>query len=566
MEQSRVVFSSSSVPVSQHFQRRPNTGLNRRHAYVELQGAKLEQRFERAMEEACELRDRRAGKTPATSHEPLDFRTETVVYDPMVVPDADFSFTDLFPQLTAAEVAAFDPARATALLRAACRDPTVVCMPQLGGAAPPESEAAVEAMAQYGELKVAERMAAWCRFYKAPRAVQRQMCKQAMGAPLLLRCTPRGLCSNTRLLRCACVDEVGVCGHVMYRACTVHPQRHRQWGAVMRVHVARCTRRSVLMRGVDAVAPVSKRRALSEGQPGAVAHSDGERVRKRPRAKSDGGSAVKDAKVNGQQRRSKPGRLPKHKGGEKGLSAAAAKAAMRAADDGSESSGEEDGAGGKRVAKAGRRSDASGAAGAGGGSSAQSEGVHLSADNRGDGAGGDSADEDVPLKKRAAFAAVQLATQQARSSGTGRGRGRGRGRGGAGRGSRVQAVKAEVKAEVKSEVQEEEGEDHDSQLALWAQGLNQEVWPAELPVEVVSSEADLVMMIPRRLPTHDRLECGPLCVLGNKFGSFELLCLCCVWELMCILGRDGCVCVTHLCPSASPLCRCRTGPGRIRNA
>lgn len=143
-----------------------------------MQGANLAGRFERAVEEAAELRDRRAGDAPATTHEPLDFRTEAIVYDPTIVPDADFSFEDLFPQLSAAEGAAFDPAAGAALLRAAARDPTIVRLPLLEGTAAPEDAAAE----RYAALKVAERMVVWRRFYQAPRAVQRQMCKHAMGA------------------------------------------------------------------------------------------------------------------------------------------------------------------------------------------------------------------------------------------------------------------------------------------------------------------------------------------------------------------------------------------------
>lgn len=184
------------------------------------------------MEEACELRDRRAGDTPVTAHEPLDFRTETVVYDPMVVPDADFSFVDRYPQLTAAEVAAFDAERATALIRAAARDPESLRLPQLEGAASPDGAAGAAAAAeQYGEMKVAERMAVWCRFYKAPRAVQRQMCKHAMGASPRgsrtmqhLHCPAwvlaRGLCSGVSPPIFTCVGGA-VSGQPVHRAWTV---------------------------------------------------------------------------------------------------------------------------------------------------------------------------------------------------------------------------------------------------------------------------------------------------------------------------------------------------------
>ena len=164
-----------------------------------LQSTSLAQRFERALEEACELRDRRAGVTPATKHEPLDFRTEAVVYDPTIVPDADFSFEDLFPQLRAEEAAAFDPTAGVALLRAAARDPTIVRLPLLEAAAAPDDAAAE----RHAAMKVAERMVIWSRFYKAPKALQRQMCKTAMRALLSTRLL------STRLRRC--VAHAGPC-------------------------------------------------------------------------------------------------------------------------------------------------------------------------------------------------------------------------------------------------------------------------------------------------------------------------------------------------------------------
>lgn len=258
-----------------------------------------------------------------------------------------------------------------------------------------------------------------------------------------------------------------------------------------------------------AVQPVSKRKSAPEPRHGTAANGSSEPPKKRGRPKSEGGGGTgkisKAAKTSSKPRGK--GRPPgKGKGAEKGLSVAAARAAMRVAEDGSASSGEEEDVGRRGGGAATRRSDVSGAAA---GSSALSEGVHLSADDAGEGAagqaaGGESAEEEVPLTKRAAaFAAVKRASEEEMHSAVG-GRGgrggRGRGRGGRGRGRRVSVLKEEVP---------QAPPPGEAELALWAQGLNLQPWPAGLPVEVVSSEADIVTMLPRSLPVYDNIECGP---------------------------------------------------------
>eukprot|EP00892_Ulva_mutabilis_P011391 jgi/Ulvmu1/8624/UM046_0025.1 len=392
--------------------------------------ASLAHRFERALEEACELRARRAGETPATAHEPLDFRTEAVVYDPTIIPDTDFAFEDLFPQVSAGEGASFDAAAGVALLRAAAKDPTSVRLPLLEAAAEPGDAAAEAAAERYREIKLAERVAIWRRFYKAPKAVQRQMCKHAMVSALARRKSA--------------------------------PE----------------ARPSAASNGAEELTPVPKKRGRTKSEGGGAS-----------------GKAAKAARTGGRPRASGKGRMAKGKGAEKGLSVAAARAVMRGVDDGSGSSGED----ADKRGQAGRRSDVSGA---GGGSSALSEGVHLSA-----GDGGDSADDNVPLKKRAAFAAVERAQEEAlrppaagsRGSGRGgRGRGRSRGRGGGRRGA---VVKEEVK---KGEADAAAASERE--LAMWAQALELAPWPEELPVEVVASEADMVTLIPRSLPVYDNIE------------------------------------------------------------
>ena len=119
------------------------------------------QDFERAVAEATEIEDRRAGRKPATDFQPLDFREEAPEYDADLVVMA---FDERFPPVTSAE--ALDAAEVVAALRRQAR--------LFDG--------------EHRTLKDAERLAVWCRFHTAPESVQKKMLP-SRGALLLTLAT-----------------------------------------------------------------------------------------------------------------------------------------------------------------------------------------------------------------------------------------------------------------------------------------------------------------------------------------------------------------------------------------
>jgi hypothetical protein len=116
------------------------------------------QAFKRAVEEAVEIRDRRAGQTPRTQHEPLDFLLEKPEYDASLV---TMSFDEMFPPLSDTDAAAADSAAALAALRSQARNP---CK-------------------EHAAMREAERLLVWCRFHHAPLSVRKKMAAAHAGAP-----------------------------------------------------------------------------------------------------------------------------------------------------------------------------------------------------------------------------------------------------------------------------------------------------------------------------------------------------------------------------------------------
>lgn len=114
--------------------------------------------FTDAVEQGKELLDRRAGRKPATSHDPVDFLTERVEYDAsLVAMEFDEQFVPL-PDKQAAKMSARDAVEA---LRACAR----------------------RSDDSGSGLGAVERLLMWHRFHTAPESVRKKTCARLAGAP-----------------------------------------------------------------------------------------------------------------------------------------------------------------------------------------------------------------------------------------------------------------------------------------------------------------------------------------------------------------------------------------------
>lgn len=128
------------------------------------------------MEEAVEIVDRRAGRDPATDHDPLDFLMSKPDYDG-ITETQNFrkhqsDLKDVFPPLSKAQAHALKPIEVLMQLRQRAREPwpdrSVGC----------EDECEREAL----------RFAVWCQVCMAPKPFRDQMMAGTAGVQLIMLC------------------------------------------------------------------------------------------------------------------------------------------------------------------------------------------------------------------------------------------------------------------------------------------------------------------------------------------------------------------------------------------
>jgi hypothetical protein len=116
--------------------------------------------FNRAVAEAREIQDRRAGRTPKTDFEPVDFLTEAVEY---AVTEVHMDFDEAYPPLADAEAMTMDSAAALGAVRRGAR------RSDTGGFFSSQQE----------------RLLLWLRYHLMPETVRRKMAPSHASTPSL---------------------------------------------------------------------------------------------------------------------------------------------------------------------------------------------------------------------------------------------------------------------------------------------------------------------------------------------------------------------------------------------